>query len=191
MIHNTALVDKGAQIGENTAIWHWAHICNGAKIGKNCTIGQNVYIGNEVEIGDNVKIQNNVSIYDKIILENNVFCGPSVVFTNVYNPRSKYPKKKEYKSTYIKEGVSLGANSTIICGITIEHDAFVGAGSLVNKDVEPFSLIVGNPARQIGWMSTYGERINLPLFGDGIWICEKTNSKYILEKNKLIRKDIL
>ncbi|MBI96906.1 N-acetyltransferase [bacterium] len=173
MIHPTAIIDKGAKIGEDTKIWHWTHVCRGATIGKKCSLGQNVFVGNEVVIGDNVKVQNNVSIYDNVILEDDVFCGPSMVFTNVYNPRSSISRKTEYKHTLVKRGVTFGANSTVICGLTIDHDAFIGAGALINKNVKAFSLMVGVPAKQIGWMSRYGERIKLPLKGEGEWLCKK------------------
>ena len=185
-IHSTAIVDKDAKIGSNTHIWHWTHVCSGAVIGQNCSLGQNVFVGNKVNIGDNVKIQNNVSVYDNVEIENNVFCGPSVVFTNVYNPRSLISRKNEYLNTYIKKGVTLGANCTIVCGITIGEGAFIGAGSVVTKDVKPFALIVGVPGKQIGWMSNFGERINLPLKGKGEWKCSKTNENYKLIDDLLI-----
>jgi len=184
-IHPSSIVDDGAQIGLSTKIWHWTHICSGAKIGKNCSLGQNVYVGNKVEINNNVKIQNNVSIFDNVVLEDYVFCGPSVVFTNVYNPRSEVSRKHEYKKTLIKKGVTLGANCTIICGVTINEFAFVGAGALVRNNVKKFALVVGVPAKQIGWMSRYGERINLPLKGEGEWECKKTGEVYILEFNQI------
>lgn len=187
-IHSTALVDQGAKIGFNTHIWHWTHVCNGAIIGENCSLGQNVFVGNKVIIGDNVKIQNNVSVYNNVKIDNNVFCGPSVVFTNVYNPRSLISRKNEYLDTFIKEGVTLGANCTIICGITIGKGAFVGAGSVVTKDVKPYSLIVGVPGKQIGWMSNFGERIDLPLKGNGEWLCPKTNEVYQLIDDVLTLK---
>ncbi len=185
MQHPTAIIDKGAQIGKNTSIWHWSHVCKGAQIGNNCSLGQNVYVSSKVKIGNNVKIQNNVSIYDEVTIEDYVFCGPSVVFTNVYNPRSKISRKNQYKKTLIRKGVTLGANSTIICGITIENDAFIGAGALINKNTKAFALMVGVPARQIGWMSSFGERIDLPLIGQGKWVCPKTNTKYILSNDEL------
>jgi UDP-2-acetamido-3-amino-2,3-dideoxy-glucuronate N-acetyltransferase len=178
--HDTAIVDEGAIIGDNTKIWHWTHICDGAVIGNNCSLGQNVYIGNSVTIGNNVKIQNNVSVYDAVSLEDDVFCGPGVVFTNVYNPRSEVIRKDEYKSTLIKKGATLGANATIICGITVDEYAFVGAGSLINKNVPAFALVVGNPARHIGWMSRFGERIELPLRGSGEYVCPRTSDIYRL-----------
>jgi len=180
-IHPTAIVEEGAIIGANTKIWHWVHICKGAKIGKNCTFGQNVFIGNKVVIGNNVKVQNNVSIYDNIFLKDNVFCGPSMVFTNVYNPRSEISRKDAYLDTFVEKGVTFGANSTIICGNQIGQYAFIGAGTVITKNVKPFALIVGNPGIQIGWMSTYGERIKLPLEGEGRWLSPSTGEIYKLK----------
>ena len=159
LIHSTAIIDEGAKIGDNTNIWHWSHISSGAEIGSNCSLGQNVFIGNKVKIGNNTKIQNNVSIYDNIIIEKNVFLGPSMVFTNVYNPRSEISRKNEYRDTKIREGATLGANSTIICGITLGMYCFVAAGAVVTKDVEPFALMAGVPATKIGWMNKKGERV--------------------------------
>ncbi len=185
LIHPTAIIDDGAQIGLSTKIWHWTHICSGAKIGSNCSLGQNVFVGNNVLIKNNVKIQNNVSIFDNVILEDYVFCGPSMVFTNVLNPRSEIPRKEEYKTTIIKKGATLGANCTIICGVTINEFAFIGAGSVVTNNIKKFALVVGNPARQIGWMSRYGEKIDLPLRGDGEWECRKTGSFYILKDDEI------
>ena len=172
--HDTAIVDEGAKIGEKSRIWHFVHVCSGAKIGKDVSLGQNVFVGNEVAIGDKCKIQNNVSIYDNVELESEVFCGPSMVFTNVYNPRSGIKRKSEYRNTLVKKGATLGANSTVICGVTIGEYAFVGAGALVNKDVKPFALVVGVPAKQIGWMSEYGEQLDLPLLGDDLAICNNS-----------------
>lgn len=179
-VHDTAIVDQGASIGKGTRIWHWVHVSAGAIIGENCSLGQNVFIGNKVVIGNNVKIQNNVSVYDNITLGNDVFCGPSMVFTNVYNPRSAISRKEEYRNTVVEDGVTFGANCTIICGITIGMHAFIGAGSVINRDVKQFALMVGNPGKQIGWMSLYGERLPLPLDGNGESICEKTGTKYRL-----------
>ena len=179
-VHSSAEIDKGAQIGDETRIWHFTHVCGGAKIGKLCSLGQNVFIGNDVVIGNNVKIQNNVSVYDAVTIEDDVFCGPSMVFTNVYNPRSAVTRKSEYRKTLIKKGASLGANSTIICGNTVGEYAFIGAGALINKDVPSFALMVGVPVKQIGWMSRFGERLNLPLVGDGEALCPATKEKYIL-----------
>ena len=191
-IDPTAIVDEGATIGEETRIWHWSHICSKAVIGKRCSLGQNTYVGNNVFIGNNVKIQNNVSIYDEVILEDFVFCGPSMVFTNVYNPRSHIERKSEYKKTIVRKGATLGANSTIICGVEIGSYAFIGAGALVNKNVKAFALMVGNPARQIGWMSEFGERLDLPLIGSGSWKCPRTGDQYLLinsEVSKIKIKD--
>jgi len=185
-IHHTAIVDEGAKIGDNCNIWHWSHICSKATIGNFCSFGQNVFIGNNVKIGNFVKIQNNVSVYDNVVLEDDVFCGPSMVFTNVYNPRSKINRKNEFRDTIVKRGVTLGANSTIVCGIEIGEHAFIGAGALINKNVKPFALMVGVPGKQIGWMSEYGERIDLPIEGNGTWECKRTNTLYKLKDNILI-----
>lgn len=182
--HTTALIDEGAIIGAGTRIWHWTHICSGAVIGENCSLGQNVFVGNAVIIGNNVKIQNNVSVYDNVTLEDDVFCGPSMVFTNVYNPRSGISRKHEYRSTLIKRGATLGANCTIVCGITIGQYAFVGAGAVVNRDVTDFALMVGVPARQIGWMSRYGEQLSLPLTGRVEVICPHTGDRYLLQEDR-------
>jgi UDP-2-acetamido-3-amino-2,3-dideoxy-glucuronate N-acetyltransferase len=179
-IHPTAIVDDGARIGDDTRIWHWVHVSGGARIGERCSLGQNVYVGNRVVIGDNVKIQNNVSVYDNVTLEDDVFCGPSMVFTNVYNPRSAVSRKDEYRDTLVKRGATLGANCTIVCGNTIGEHAFVGAGSVVNRDVPDFALVVGVPARQVGWMSRYGERLDLPLEGEGTAVCPHTGDEYEL-----------
>ena len=166
-IHPSAIVDQGAQIGEGTRVWHWVHISAGARIGRNCNLGQNVFVANRVVIGDNVKIQNNVSVYDEVTLEDGVFCGPSMVFTNVYNPRSEISRKEEYRRTLVRRGATLGANCTIVCGITIGQYAFIGAGAVVNRDVPDFALMLGVPARQAGWMSRHGERLKLPVEGEG------------------------
>lgn len=179
-IHSTAIVDEGAQLGEGTRVWHWVHICSGAIIGKGCSLGQNVFVGNKVVIGDNVKIQNNVSVYDNVTLESDVFCGPSMVFTNVYNPRSAVPRKDEYRNTLVKKGVTLGANCTIVCGVTVNEYAFVGAGSVINRDVPAYALMVGVPAKQIGWMSRNGARLELPLQGEAEAICQETGQRYKL-----------
>ncbi len=178
--HETAIVDEGAQVGNGTRIWHWAHVCGGAVIGDNCSLGQNVFVGNAVVIGSNVKIQNNVSVYDNVTLQNDVFCGPSMVFTNVYNPRSAVQRKNEYRDTLVKQGATLGANCTIVCGVTIGEYAFVGAGAVISKDVPAFALMVGVPAQQTGWMSRFGERITLPLKGEGTYTCPHTGDRYIL-----------
>ena len=158
-VHDSAILDDGAKIGENTRVWHFVHVCGGAKIGEGCSLGQNVFIGNKVTIGNNVKIQNNVSVYDNVHLEDDVFCGPSMVFTNVYNPRSFIERKTEYRDTLVKKGATLGANCTIVCGVTIGEYALVGAGAVINKNVPPFALMVGVPAKQIGWISKYGEQL--------------------------------
>jgi len=179
-IHPTAIIDAGAIIGDGTRVWHWAHVCAGARIGGGCSLGQNVFVGNRVVIGSNVKIQNNVSVYDNVTLEDDVFCGPSMVFTNVYNPRSAVSRKDEYRDTVVRRGATLGANCTIICGTTIGEYAFVGAGAVVNRNVVPFALMVGVPARQIGWMSRFGERLGLPLRGNGRARCAATGDDYVL-----------
>ena len=178
--HETAIIDEGATIGEGSKVWHWAHICGGAVIGQNCSFGQNVFVGNKVNIGNQVKVRNNVSIYDNVILEDQVFCGPSMVFTNVYNPRAGVSRKDQYRDTLVKKGATLGANCTIVCGITIGQYAFIGAGAVINKNVPDFALMVGVPAKQIGWMSCYGEKLDLPLTGVGKALCPHTGDKYIL-----------
>lgn len=188
-VHETAIVDEGAQIGEGSRVWHFVHVCGGAKIGKGVSLGQNVFVGNKVTIGDNCKIQNNVSVYDNVHLEEGVFCGPSMVFTNVYNPRSLIERKSEYRDTLVKKGATLGANCTIVCGVTIGEYAFIGAGAVVNKDVPAYALMVGVPARQIGWMSEYGEQLDLPLEGKAEAICTHTGSQYQLNGNTLVRND--
>jgi UDP-2-acetamido-3-amino-2,3-dideoxy-glucuronate N-acetyltransferase len=180
-IHETAIIDKGATIGEDSRIWHWVHICGGAKIGKDVSLGQNVFVGNKVVIGDQCKIQNNVSVYDNVILEEGVFCGPSMVFTNVYNPRSLIERKNEYKDTLVKKGATLGANCTIVCGVTIGKYAFIGAGAVVNKNVPDYALMVGVPAKQIGWMSEYGEQLDLPLNGMAKIKCKYSGKEYHLD----------
>ena len=190
VVQPSAIIDKGAMIGANTKIWHWVHICSEAKIGKNCSFGQNVFVANKVKIGNNVKVQNNVSIYDNVTLQDNVFCGPSVVFTNVKNPRSNINRKDEYKNTLIKKGASLGANSTIICGISIGDNAFVAAGAVVTKDVKPYALVKGVPARQIGWLSEFGDNIPLPLEGNGSWTCQKMNIKYSLKQSEMFAEKL-
>lgn len=179
-VHESAIVDAGARIGGGTRIWHFVHVCGGASIGRGCSLGQNVFVGNRVRIGDNVKIQNNVSVYDNVTLEDGVFCGPSMVFTNVYNPRSEVSRKDEYRDTLVRRGATLGANSTIVCGVTVGEYAFVGAGAVVNRDVPAFALIVGVPGRQVGWMSRFGERLDLPLTGSGEARCEQTGDRYVL-----------
>lgn len=158
-VHETAIVDAGAQVGSGTHIWHWVHICAGAKIGDRCSLGQNVFVGNKVVIGNNVKVQNNVSIYDDVTLEDDVFCGPSMVFTNVYNPRSHVSRKHEYRKTLVKKGATIGANATIVCGNDIGGYSLIGAGAVVTKNVPDYALMAGNPARRIGWICQCGEKL--------------------------------
>jgi len=184
-IHPSAIVDEGAQIGEGSRVWHFVHVCGGAKIGKNVSMGQGVFVGNKVTIADNCKVQNNVSVYDNVHLEEGVFCGPSMVFTNVYNPRSLVERKDEYRDTIVRKGATLGANCTVVCGVTIGQFAFVGAGAVINKDVPDFALMVGVPAKQIGWMSEFGEQLDLPLTGTGSAVCAKTGKLYSLEQGKV------
>lgn len=187
-IHPTAIVDNGAKVGNRTRIWHWVHICSGAIIGEDCSLGQNVYVGNDVCIGNNVKIQNNVSVYDAVVLEDGVFCGPSMVFTNVHNPRSGIERKNEYRKTIVRRGATLGANCTIVCGHTIGEYAFVGAGAVVTNDVPSYALVVGVPAKQIGWMSEVGARLSLPLQGNAKATCSLSGQVYIL-KGKALQKE--
>ena len=158
-VHPTAIIDNGAEIGAGSRIWHWVHICSKAVIGKNCSFGQNVFVGNDVVIGDNVKIQNNVSVYDSVILEDDVFCGPSMVFTNVINPRSHVIRKNEYKKTVVRKGASIGTNATIICGIELGQYCFIAAGAVVNKNVAPYSLMAGVPALRKGWICVCGVQL--------------------------------
>lgn len=179
--HESAIVDDGAQIGEGSRVWHFVHVCSGARIGRGVSLGQNVFVGNKVVIGDACKIQNNVSVYDNVTLEEGVFCGPSMVFTNVYNPRSLIERKDEYRNTLVKKGATLGANCTIVCGVTIGEYSFVGAGAVVNKDVPAYALMVGVPAKQIGWMSEFGEQLDLPINGQGQVTCQHTGSIYRLD----------
>ena len=186
-VHETAIVDQGAVIGEGVRIWHWTHVCSGARIGRDCSLGQNVFVGSKVVIGDNVKIQNNVSVFDNVTLEDGVFCGPSVVFTNVYNPRSAIPRKHLYMPTPVREGATLGANCTIICGVTVGQHAFIGAGAVVTKDVLPYALMLGVPATQVGWMSEHGERLELPLKGQGQAICPVSGVTYLLDDSGVKR----
>ncbi|WP_412486416.1 acyltransferase [Shewanella chilikensis] len=185
MKHETAIIDEGAVIGNDSRVWHWVHVCSGARIGKGVSLGQNVFVGNKVTIGDKCKIQNNVSVYDNVHLEEGVFCGPSMVFTNVYNPRSFIERKTEYRATLVKKGATLGANCTIICGVTIGEYSFVGAGAVINKNVPPFALMVGVPAKQIGWISKYGEQLKLPISGTGTEKCEHTGDTYKLSGSTL------
>ncbi|WP_274585450.1 acyltransferase [Neisseria leonii] len=184
-VHPSAIVDEGAQIGAGSRIWHFVHICAGARIGENCSLGQNVFVGNRVIIGNRCKIQNNVSVYDNVILEDGVFCGPSMVFTNVHNPRALIERKSEYRDTLVKHGATLGANCTIVCGTTIGRFAFIGAGAVITKDVPDYALMTGVPARQTGWISEYGERLDLPLTGSGKTRCPHSGDTYILSDGLL------
>lgn len=186
--HKSSIIDKNVEIGDGTKIWHWTHISEGARIGKNCILGQNIFVGQDVIIGDNVKIQNNVSIYKGVKIENDVFCGPSVVFTNVINPRSFIEKKTEFQKTLIKIGVSIGANTTIICGNTLGQYSFIGAGSLVTKDVKNYSISYGSPCKHKGWISIDGSKLNLPIKGKGEAICSISGLRYQLIKNQVFQK---
>jgi UDP-2-acetamido-3-amino-2,3-dideoxy-glucuronate N-acetyltransferase len=188
-IHPSAIVDDGAEIGDGSRVWHFVHVCGGARIGKSVSLGQNVFVGNKVIIGNRCKIQNNVSVYDNVTLEEGVFCGPSMVFTNVYNPRSLIERKDEYRDTLVKRGATLGANCTIVCGVTIGAFAFVGAGAVVQRDVPDFALMVGVPARQIGWMSAYGEKLDLPVDGVAETTCPHTGDRYSLRNGTLSRTE--
>ena len=181
--HETAIIDAGAAIGPHTRIWHWVHVCAGAVIGMHCSLGQNVFVGNKVRVGDNVKIQNNVSVYDEVTLEDDVFCGPSSVFTNVINPRSHIPRKNEYRRTVVKRGATIGANATIICGLTIGEYAFIGAGAVVTRDVPPFGLVLGTPARRVGWMCACGERLSQE---SRLHTCERCGSTYIIADDRCV-----
>lgn len=182
-IDKTAIVEKDVQIGEGTKIWHWVHVISGAEIGSNCVLGQNVFVGGKAVLGNNVRVQNNVSIYDEVILKDDVFCGPSMVFTNVINPRSHVTRKEEYKKTIVEQGASIGANATIVCGNKIGKYAFIGAGSVITKPVNPYALVVGNPAKQIGWVSKVGQRLN---FDDsGMAVCPESGEEYVLKERKV------
>lgn len=186
--HESAIVDAGAQIGEGSRVWHFVHVCGGAKIGRGVSLGQNVFVGNKVVIGDYCKVQNNVSVYDNVTLEEGVFCGPSMVFTNVYNPRSLIERKDQYRNTLVKKGATLGANCTIVCGVTIGEYSFVGAGAVINKDVPAYALMVGVPAKQIGWMSEFGEQLDLPLTGNAESVCSHTGAIYRLSGSTVIKE---
>lgn len=184
-IHPSAIVDEGAQIGDGSRVWHFVHVCSGAVIGRGVSLGQNVFVANRTVIGDRCKIQNNVSVYENVTLEEGVFCGPSMVFTNVYNPRSLIERKSEYRDTRVGRGATLGANCTIVCGTTIGAYAFVGAGAVINRDVPDYALMVGVPARQVGWMSEFGERLDLPLTGAGRTVCPHTGDTYVLQDGRV------
>ena len=187
-IHDSAIVDESAQIGAGSRVWHFVHVCGGANIGQAVSLGQNVFVGNKVTIGDRCKVQNNVSIYDNVTLEEGVFCGPSMVFTNVHNPRALVERKDEYRDTLVKRGATLGANCTIVCGVEVGEFAFIGAGAVVSRDVQDFALMVGVPAKQIGWMSAYGERLALPLHGREEAVCPHTKDRYTLTDRHLTRE---
>lgn len=188
-VHPSAIVDDGAQIGNDSRVWHFVHVCGGARIGAGVSLGQNVFVGNRVVIGDRCKIQNNVSVYDNVMLEEGVFCGPSMVFTNVHNPRALVERKDEYRNTLVHRGATLGANCTVVCGVTIGAYAFIGAGAVVTRNVAEFALMVGTPARQIGWMSAYGERLDLPLEGGAETTCAATGDHYVLKDGHVYRKE--
>ncbi len=181
--HPSAVIDKGCEIGEGTKIWHFSHIMPNCKLGKNCNLGQNVVVSPDVVLGNNVKVQNNVSIYTGVICEDDVFLGPSMVFTNVINPRSAVNRKSEYAKTHVGKGATIGANSTIVCGHDIGKFAFIGAGAVVTKTVPDYALVVGNPSRQIGWMSEYGHRLEFD--ASGMAVCKESGEKYKLENNKV------
>jgi len=188
-VHETSFVDENVIIGQGTKIWHFNHILKECKIGKDCSFGQNVVVGPNVIIGNKVKIQNNVSVYEGVTLEDGVFCGPSCVFTNVNNPRSEIVRKHEYRKTLVKKGVTLGANCTIICGVTLGKFAFIGAGAVISRDVPDYALMVGVPGKQIGWMSEYGEKLDLSVTGNGEAICKHTNKRYLLKDDKVTLED--
>ena len=183
-IHPSAIVDEGAQIGDGSRVWHFVHVCAKARIGKGCSLGQNVFVGNDVTIGNNVKIQNNVSVFDAVHIEDDVFCGPSMVFTNVYNPRAAIVRKDEYRETFVRKGASLGANCTIVCGSTVGEYAFVGAGAVVNRDVQPFALMVGVPARRAGWMCKCG--VQLLKGKTGQVVCVECSRSYVVSADQCI-----
>jgi UDP-2-acetamido-3-amino-2,3-dideoxy-glucuronate N-acetyltransferase len=184
-VHETAVIDEGCEIGEGTKIWHFSHIMPDCKIGNNCNFGQNVVVSPKVVLGNNVKVQNNVSIYTGVHCEDDVFLGPSMVFTNIINPRSAISRKDQYTKTWVKKGATIGANATIVCGTVIGQFAFVGAGAVVTKDISDYALVVGNPSHQIGWMSEYGHRL---LFNEnGLAVCPESNQRYQLKNNRVLR----
>lgn len=183
--HETAVIDEGCEIGKGTKIWHFTHVMPKAKIGEKCNLGQNVVISPDVILGDNVKVQNNVSVYTGVICEDDVFLGPSMVFTNISNPRSAVVRKNKYEKTFVKKGATIGANSTILCGHTIGEFSFIGAGAVVTKDVKPYALVVGNPGRHIGWMSEYGHRLKFD--EKGIAVCPESKGKYKLENDQVYK----
>ncbi len=183
--HSTAVIDDGAQVGDGSKVWHFSHVCAGARIGADCSLGQGVFVGNDVQIGRGVRIQNQVSVYDAVTLEDDVFCGPSVVFTNVMNPRAAVSRKSEYRRTLVGQGATLGANCTIICGAVIGRFAFIGAGAVVRGEVPDHALMVGVPARRIGWMSRHGERLDLPVNGEGDALCPVTGERYLLAGDRV------
>jgi len=184
--HETAVIDEDCVIGKGTKIWHFSHIMSGCEIGENCNIGQNVVVSPGVTLGNNVKVQNNVSIYTGVICEDDVFLGPSMVFTNVINPRSAIVRKSEYLKTYVKHGASIGANATIVCGVTLGEFCFIGAGAVVIKDVKPYALVVGNPSRHVGWMSEFGHRLDFDKNGEAQ--CPESKEIYLLKDNSVIKK---
>ena len=183
--HDTAVIDEGCQIGDETKIWHFSHIMAGSIIGEKCNIGQNVVVSPSVKLGNNVKVQNNVSIYSGVVCEDDVFLGPSMVFTNVINPRSAIVRRDEYQKTLVKKGASIGANATIVCGNTIGEFAMIGAGAVVTKEVLPYALVVGNPSKQIGWVSEYGHRLHFD--ENGFATCKESGEMYKLEDNKVLK----
>jgi len=184
-VHPTAVVDPGAEVGDGSRVWHWVHICATARIGRKCSIGQGVFVGQRVTVGDGCKVQNNVSLYEGVVLEDEVFCGPSMVFTNVLNPRAFIERKHEFRETRVQRGATLGANCTVICGVTIGAYALIGAGAVVTHDVPDYALVVGVPARRVGWVSRAGRRLELPESGSGTAACPEAGEKYSLQGDRL------